>query len=267
MLIDWFTVGAQVLNFLILVWLLKHFLYQPILDAIDAREDRIAKELADAQAKKADATKERSEFEQKNAAFDKARAELLAQATAAANTERQRLLDAARKDATNLAAKRQKTLQQEAQSLHQEISQRTQTEVFAIARRALSDLAGAKLEERMVAVFVERLQALSSDEKQALTATLRAAPKPIGVRTTFDLAQPEQASVEAAIQLLLGKDTSVRFETAPDLISGIVLLSDSQELAWSIDGYLADLERSIGELFKAKTSEPDAPEQAKTHAS
>ena len=47
MLIDWFTVGAQALNFLVLVWLLKRFLYQPILDAIDAREKRIAKELAD----------------------------------------------------------------------------------------------------------------------------------------------------------------------------------------------------------------------------
>ena len=42
MLIDWFTVIAQMLNFLILVWLLKRFLYQPILDAIDAREKGIA---------------------------------------------------------------------------------------------------------------------------------------------------------------------------------------------------------------------------------
>ena len=46
MLIDWFTVGAQALNFLILVWLMKHFLYQPILHAIDAREKKIAAELA-----------------------------------------------------------------------------------------------------------------------------------------------------------------------------------------------------------------------------
>ena len=38
MLIDWFTVGAQALNFVILVWLLKHFLYKPILNAIDVRE-------------------------------------------------------------------------------------------------------------------------------------------------------------------------------------------------------------------------------------
>jgi len=63
MLIDWFTVGAQVLNFLILVWLLKHFLYKPILNAIDAREKRIASELADADAKKSEAQKERDDFQ------------------------------------------------------------------------------------------------------------------------------------------------------------------------------------------------------------
>ena len=52
MLIDWFTVGAQVLNFLILIWLLKRFLYKPILHAIDEREERIATELANADSPK-----------------------------------------------------------------------------------------------------------------------------------------------------------------------------------------------------------------------
>ena len=75
MLIDWFTVAAQVLNFLILVWLLKRFLYRPILDAIDAREKRIAlAELADAAAKRTEAEQERDEFQHKNAAFEQQRA-------------------------------------------------------------------------------------------------------------------------------------------------------------------------------------------------
>lgn len=65
MLIDWFTVGAQTLNFLILVWLMKRFLYQPVLDAIDAREQRIAQELADAAQKQAQAQQEREEFQKK----------------------------------------------------------------------------------------------------------------------------------------------------------------------------------------------------------
>ena len=81
MLIDWFTVGAQALNFIILVWLLKRFLYKPILDAIDAREKRIAAELADADAKKAEAKKERDEFQHKNEEFDEQRAALLRKAT------------------------------------------------------------------------------------------------------------------------------------------------------------------------------------------
>ena len=115
MLIDWFTVLAQVVNFLILVWLLKRFLYRPILDAIDAREKRIAKELADADAKKAEAQKERDEFQHKNEEFDQQRAALLSKATDEAKAERQRLLDEARKAADALAAKRQEALRSEAE--------------------------------------------------------------------------------------------------------------------------------------------------------
>ena len=100
MLIDWFTVGAQALNFLILVWLMKRFLYKPILHAIDEREKRIAAELADADAKKVEAKRERDEFQHKNDEFDQQRAALLGQATDEANAVRQRLLDEARKRPT-----------------------------------------------------------------------------------------------------------------------------------------------------------------------
>ena len=62
MLIDWFTIGAQALNFIVLVWLLKRYLYKPILDAIDAREKRIATELADAAAKEAEAKRSATSF-------------------------------------------------------------------------------------------------------------------------------------------------------------------------------------------------------------
>jgi F-type H+-transporting ATPase subunit b len=110
-LIDWFTVAAQLINFLILVWLLKRFLYRPILDAIDAREARIAAELADADTKKAEARKERDDFQHKNAAFEQQRAALLSQARDEAKAERQRLLDEARQAADILSAQRIQTLQ------------------------------------------------------------------------------------------------------------------------------------------------------------
>src|ERR1022692_4941940 len=106
MLIDWFTICAQALNFLILGWLMKPFLYLPILDAINAREKRIAAELTEADAKKAEAQKERDEFQHKNEEFDQLRAGLLSKATEEVKAERQRLLDEARKAADALSAKR-----------------------------------------------------------------------------------------------------------------------------------------------------------------
>src|ERR1700722_10010071 len=110
MLIDWFTVGAQALNFIILVWLLKRFLYKPILDAVDAREMRIAAELADANAKETEAQKQRDEVRHKNDEFDRQRAGLLSEARGEAKAERQRLVDEARRAADALAEKRQEAL-------------------------------------------------------------------------------------------------------------------------------------------------------------
>ena len=80
MLIDWFTVGAQALNFLVLFWLMKRFLYTPIIDAVDARVKLIALALADAAAKQAEAKKERDPFKHKNEQFDQQRAGLLSKA-------------------------------------------------------------------------------------------------------------------------------------------------------------------------------------------
>src|SRR5580698_4504075 len=133
--IDWFTVVAQAINFLILVWLLKRFLYKPILHAIDEREKGIATQLAQAEAKKAEAQKERDDFQCKNETFDRERGALMTRVTDEATAERQRLLEEARKDADTMRAKRQESLRNEQQALSQEIVRWTQKEVFAIARK------------------------------------------------------------------------------------------------------------------------------------
>ena len=106
MLIDWFTVGAQALNFLALVWLMKRFLYKPILQAIDTREKKIAAELEAAASQKAEAEKDRLDLQRKQTSLDDQRAALMKEATDAAAAERTRLLAAARQAADALAAKR-----------------------------------------------------------------------------------------------------------------------------------------------------------------
>ena len=265
MLIDWFTVAAQVVNFLILVWLLKRFLYTPILRAIDVREQRIASALADANAKKAEAQQERDEFRRNNETLDQQRAELLSRATDAAQTVRQRLLNEAQRDADALRARRQDELKREQLSLNAEISRRTREEVFAIAQKTLTDLAGITLEARMSEVFALRLQALSGEAKEVLVDAFAASSDPVLVRSAFDLPSEQRAVIQRALKDTFPGEMEVRFETAPNVISGIELSAGGRKVSWSIADYLATLEKSIGELL-AEPSKPQAESEGKSGA-
>jgi len=254
MLIDWFTVGAQALNFVILVWLLRHFLYKPILQAIDVREKRVAAERAEADAKKAEAQKERDEFQRKNDEFDRQRAALLARAQDEAKADRARLLEDARKAAEALTAKAQEARKNDAASLNQAIGHRTQQAVFEITRKALADLATTSLEERMGEVFTRRLREMPGDAKNALGAALRAAPEPSVVRSAFELPPAQRAAIQNALNETFSTEVHLRFETSPDLVSGIELTASGQKVAWSIADYLATLENGVGELLNGTTA-------------
>ncbi len=249
MLIDWYTVAAQALNFLILVWLLKRFLYRPVLDAISAREQRIAMQLADAASKAAAASKEREEFERKNAEFDAQRGALLVEATAEAKAELARLLELARTDADALRYRLQQSLRNERELLSGEIVRRTRDEVLAIARKTLADLSTASLEESMGRVFIDRLRALHADDSKLLAAAIQAASGTAVVRTAFKLPLQQRTEIEQTMADIFGAAVRVSYESVPDLISGVELTAGGRKLAWSIADYLGVLEQSVGEIL------------------
>lgn len=251
MLIDWFTVSAQAVNFLILVWLLKRFLYKPILNAIDEREKLIAAQLQDADAKKSQAQQERDEFERKNEEFARQRDTMMSQATAEAKGARQRLMDEARQQAQALRAKLQDALGSEQEALKREIASRTQHEVFAIARKALSDLAATNLEERITEVFIRRLCELTDEEKGKLASARKNPHRSALVRSAFELAPAQREAIERAVKETLAGETQVQFETLPSLVSGIELTTNGHKVAWSIADYLASMEKSVGEVMEA----------------
>lgn len=251
--IDWFTVGAQAINFLVLVWLMKRFLYRPVLDAIDAREQRIAAQLAQADARHAEATRERDEFQKKNEEFERQRAALLRQATEEARVERQRLMEESRQAADELRARREDALNREQKKLQSEITRRTQEEVFAIARKTLNDLAGASLEERMSEAFVRQVRTLSADAREDLVHALKNASTPLLVRSRFNLSPEQQTAISKTIHESLATGLQIRFETAADVISGIELTVNGRKVAWSVADYLESLEKSLEELVQNRT--------------
>ena len=274
MLIDWFTVGAQALNFLILLWLMKRFLYAPVLNAIDAREQRIAAELKDAETRKSEAQKEREEFERKNETFDQQRAELMSKATAEVEAQGRDMLKKARETAADWTAKRQEALRTEAEGLSRAIEDSARNEVLAITRKALKDLAATDLESSMVEIFMQRLRALQGQAKTDLVAALKSASPAPTISSAFALPTGQQAAIQKMVQALFSSDIPLRFEIRPDLVCGIELSANGQLVAWNVDGYLLSLKKEIGRIASergtqanANASPPDAKVEPDTKRS
>ncbi|AWV89264.1 F0F1 ATP synthase subunit B [Bradymonas sediminis] len=249
MVVDWFTVVAQMLNFLVLVWLLKRFLYLPILNAIDAREHKIATELADAAAKQSLADAQHEKFQQKSAQLDAERDALLRQAHVEAAEERQRLVDQGRRAAERIRAEREEALRSEFQSLQNIITGQSRDAVFATTRKVLKELAGVSLEARIVELFGERLRGLDPASVDNLRATAGDDAQPMLIQSAFELGDAQKDALRATLSQVFGAPAAVEFKTVDGLIAGIELMLDGFKVAWSISEYLVEMEKNISEIL------------------
>ena len=80
------------------------------------------------------------------------------------------------------------------------------------------------------------------------------------MRSAFDLPAQQRAAIQNALNETFSADVHVRFETAPDLISGIELSTNGQKVAWSIADYLMSMEKSVDELLKENDKPIAKPE-------
>ena len=255
MQIDWFTVIAQIINFLILVGLLKRFLYKPILNAIEERENKITSQLEDAESKKGEAQKEKEEFSKRNEDFEDKKKELMKKAEEEAEEKRKKLLEEARNEANEFRSQLKKSSEEVQQNLSQEIEEKVKKEVFEITRKTLSDLASLDMEEQTVRVFIKRLNEMKEDEKKQFLEAFESKEDPILVRSAFDLPSEQKTEIQNTVADVLGSETEFQYKTVPELVSGIELTANGFKLSWSISEYLNSLEKSISETIKKTESE------------
>ena len=252
MLIDWFTVGAQALNFLILVWLMKRYLYRPILTAIDTREKRIASQLADAKTQKGEAKRDKEIFEQKISEFNEQKADLVSHATDEAKTQGQKIIDEAKKQADALSAARAQDLLNDVKHLDKDLVSTVQNSVFGIARKALAEMADESLEDCLVAAFIRRLKDLDGKGKETLKAAVQDGKGSAGVRSAFELAPKQQSAIKVAIHEELSTEVTLRFEIQPELISGIEFVANGQKVAWALTDYVSTLEKAVTDVVNQR---------------
>lgn len=242
MLIDWFTVCAQIVNFLVLVALLKHFLYGPILRAMDAREQTIARRLAEAEQKAAAARSAEQSFREKNREIAEKSAGMLAMAKQDADARRAELIDQARLEVINLNTGWQDAVKREQEAFVRHLRQMAGSQIYAISRRALTDLCSADLEARTVDVFLSRLKEMTTGDRQKFAEAVETTGAVLTVRSAFPLPPAVQDTLTAAVHDMIDAEAAIRFETVPDLIMGIELKTRGCKISWSMENYLTILE-------------------------
>ncbi|HVY66828.1 MAG TPA: F0F1 ATP synthase subunit B [Gammaproteobacteria bacterium] len=245
MQIDWLTVAAQIVNFLILVWLLKRLLYQPVVAAMTRREQQIAARLADAQRRESEATERARDYAEKTAALERSRQDRLTAATQEAETQKRQLLEQARAEVDEQRTKWLDALRREHEDLRTHLQRAILAAAIEIARRALTDLADAPLEDRMVATLLRRLQSMPGPERDALIGQNRR----VRISSSFELAPENRSRLAAA----LGTD-AIEYETGADVVCGLSLRGQSQKLEWNIATYIDGVGARIDTLVGAATT-------------
>lgn len=224
MLFDWFTVFAQIVNFLILVFLLRKFLYGPIVNTMQERERLVMERIESAEQKEHEAVEERKRFQAKNQELADHFEQKQQQAEEEVQAWRKEALHAARQEVDVTLQEWRKSVRQEKDSFNTELRRFAVQQTYAVAGKAIRDLADTSLEERMVGVFLLQLKKGEVDLsklKQSDGVTLRSA---------FDFSEELREQVQKELSANLGKVISLKFATDPDLTAGIELAALEDEL-------------------------------------
>jgi F-type H+-transporting ATPase subunit b len=261
--ISWFTLGAQIVNFLILLFLLQRFLYGPIVKAMEDRETLIASRLEDAEEKRGEAEKEAERYRQQQQELKLEEERISARAEKEVAEQRKKLLEKVRAEAEDTEKHWHEAIQEERDRFLRDLRERASEQVVDMLRQALLDLADADLEQQMVDVFTERLGELGGPDKQDVAESIQKSGGRVVIRSAFSI--PEEARktlVEIVVDRILdGSEVQVRFEVSPDIICGIELQADGRLVAWSIEDYLDSVEEHVRQTLEQELTVQTAGEE------
>lgn len=252
MRIDWFTFVAQVFNFLILVALLRRFLYRPVLEAADRREEEIASRLSAAAQEHERARAEADRYQGMQESLEGKRASLIRAAEEEARTRRDELRREARQEVEQAREAWRESLRRQREDFLELVRARMGRQLFEGMKKALGELADADLEARVVEVFLRRLAELPAEEGEPLVRAIRET-RAVQVRSAFPIGETDGRKISRLVEeWAAGDGVAIHFDEAPDLGVGIELVAGDRRVGWSASGYLRELEAEAVGLLDAE---------------
>jgi F-type H+-transporting ATPase subunit b len=248
MQLDWITVAAQIINFLILVWLLHRFLYGPITRAMERREEHIRGRLAVAQQDSERAVAKERALDERLQDLEARQDEILDRARAAADELKRKLEQDARHDVDRKREAWISELSESREDFMEDLREKVAAEFRRLAEDALSTLVDASLTDRMADLFLTRLHHLDGEAKMRLAAGARREGR-VRVESGQELEPGIRRRMTRAIHDHVAEDIEVDYLTLGDGFTGIRLRAGSATAVWSVDEYLDRFADELREIF------------------
>lgn len=267
MLIDWFTVGAQIVNFLILLVALKFLLYDRVLDAMERRRQDMAEREAETERLQKEAEQKASRLEEQRRDLESNWQDMIDEARREADERRRELLEEARTEVEQQERQWRDSIRAKQDELLAELQKSTGERAAAIARRALEDLANADLEGGMISELVDRLDELAGDQEHEIVEALRQEEDPVRVATSFELTDNQRKEIRETLRDLLRDDErEIEWERDSELVAGLVVRVGAHSIGWTIDTYLDSLTDDFANVVRRQTDQvEEADDETERH--
>ena len=245
--LSWSTFLLEIINFLVLIWILKRFLYKPVLNVIARRQSGIEHQIAEARDLHEQAETLKRDYENRLAASDRERQQARNALAREIDEERARQMAALE---TTLAQARKKAQVTESRR-HAEAVREAESQALQhgaqFAGRLLGQAAGPELEARLAELLLDELSALPDERMTALRTQWGQAPEAIRITSAFPLQPDLQQRLEQALKDATGLDLPVAYEQDPDLLAGLRITIG----AWMLHANLQDELQGFAELAHA----------------
>jgi F-type H+-transporting ATPase subunit b len=244
MTINWWTLGLQAINVLILVWLLSRLFWRPVAAAIARRQESTQVMLGEAKAAQAKADAALAEVSETRAGLAAERTALLAKAQTKAEAAAKQTLADAQSKAETLLATAQTSIARDTAAARKDNAAQASALSVEIAARLLGQLNSPTVQAAMLELLVKAIAGMTASERAALVAS--AGQIEIVTATTPTVA--DKAEIKKAVIAALGGAPKLKFVTDPDLIAGLELRSAHFVLR---NSWRADLDAILKEMTDA----------------
>lgn len=249
MSIDWITVIAQLVNFLVLVWLLHRFLYRPVLRGIAEREASISARMKAADDEREQALEDQERYRTLHHELTTDKDKAVADALASTRKERDEVMQRGRKALEEEQAQWRSQLDAERNEFLVRLQQTSAQTVSEITRKVLHDLADESLENAMARHFVQHVKPMAQELGEAAGAQQKGE-----ISTHAALDNDVREALQVDLKTLL-PDLTWTFVTDVRQTPGIILKVGGARVDWTLDSYMDEMERLLAQSAQREAAQ------------